>query len=363
MAISPTGLNPEYISMNRQYNPAHVLSINKQSTIVENGFINKLNNDIDRLDFKANNQVNNNAVPSLQHFLPKNNPFTQTIPVDSSIYVDMNIFKTVPKELKEDIEKLENHTAKAKKALTVLSPIPSFRRVMSVPDSIHDENWGRVVGTLGLAALNMPADLRDSVKLGMAEISSIKNGSGPIKAQVNQNFLGGTLLNEWRKKNQWLDKILKPIDKYDKTVSETNFGKWINDKFKINSKKARFNSGITNLRGRIFEGNIFQRTAGCSLMRVSLIGVALSSLFEIPALYKAATVEGNILTKTKSFTKQLCKSGSFIGLNTIAIAVGGGLAMAAGMGVLAALGLSAGGAALALYGSNKLNEQIDKLFA
>ncbi len=250
-----------------------------------------------------------------------------------------------------------------KTTLGALSPFPTFRRVMSVPDAVNDENWGRAAGTLGLAALNMPADLRDSVKLGMAELSSIKNGTGPIKVQVNQNFLGGTLLNEWRDKSKWLDKVLKSVDKYDNTLSDTKFGEWVKDKLKINSKLASFSSGKNTLYGQTFEGNIFQKTAGCSLIRVSIIGVALSSLFEIPALYNAATVEGDTSTKAKSFTKQLCKSGSFIGLNTIAIAAAGGLAMAAGMGVLAALGLSAVGAAFALWGSNTLNKQIDKLFA
>ena len=87
-------------------------------------------------------------------------------------------------------------------ALMALSPVPTFRRVMSVPDSISDENWGRAAGTLGLAALYAPADIRDAWTLGKAEVRSIMDGAGPIRVQNNGTFLKGTLFNQFRQNNQ-----------------------------------------------------------------------------------------------------------------------------------------------------------------
>ena len=272
---------------------------------------------------------------------------------------DVSVFSTPKPQTDETVNK-------AKAALTVLSPIPSFRRVLSVPDSVNDENWGRAAGTLGLMALNLPADTRDAFKLGLAEISDIKAGKGPIKFQTKQNFFGATLLDELRHNKgwEWLNRALGYIDDYDKTAYEAGLGKYLRRTFNIADPEDKFfKAGTTKLKGYKFQGNIFQKTMGCALMRTSVIGVALSSLFEIPELYKAATVEGNISSKADSFTKQLCKSGAFVGLNTIAIAAAGGLAIAGGAGILAGLALSAVGGAIAIWGSNKLNPQIDKLFA
>ena len=112
-------------------------------------------------------------------------------------------------------------------ALMALSPVPTFRRVMSVPDSISDENWGRAAGTLGLDALYAPADIRDAWTLGKAEVRSIMDGAGPIRVQTNGTFLNNTFLNSLRLKNNWnwLDNILSTVDKYDKTFAQTDFGK------------------------------------------------------------------------------------------------------------------------------------------
>lgn len=369
MAISPTGLNPEYTFMGRQYNTAQVLSINKPPN-TENLFINKLNNDIDRLDFKANKQVNNNDIPEQSAFLPAKNPFTQNIPIDPAIYSDINIFKTLPKALKEDIEKLNAKVDEKgnleQTLLYAFSPLPPVRRTQSLPDTIKENNWPRAGLLLGMAAMNFPRDLGEMRRAWDEGASIWKNGitKTPFSdAQRPFHLLRGTVVEKLVQKFPKFANIFEFLDKYDKTLYDTKFGKFFRNIFNIEEcGYKKFNStgiGTSKEFGKLFNGKYYQKVIGKSLLRISKLSLATSILLEIPALIKSATDGETMQDKAKSFTKQLCKSAGYVALVTSGIAVAGAMVAPSLIASLVGMGV---GASLGLMASKSLNKQIDKVF-
>ena len=61
--------------------------------------------------------------------------------------------------LKKNIDKLDNKVLKT--SFDILSPIPTARRLNSLPDELEKENYSRSAGLLGLAFVNLPGDTRE----------------------------------------------------------------------------------------------------------------------------------------------------------------------------------------------------------
>jgi len=123
--------NPDYKRQDREYNSVQALSADKP-LIFENNFVNKLNNDIDRLDFKANKQANPAMLPNQPSFIPAENPFI----IDPSIKSDIDMFKTLKKDKNKFTAKFKDKNGAEQALLYALSPLPPARRIASLPDSI-----------------------------------------------------------------------------------------------------------------------------------------------------------------------------------------------------------------------------------
>ena len=76
-------------------------------------------------------------------------------------------------KLKNNIDRLDLKTKDNQQALLyALSPIPTARRIGSLPDSIEDKNWSRAGLLAGMAVANFPCDWTQ-VKLAGSEIKDI----------------------------------------------------------------------------------------------------------------------------------------------------------------------------------------------
>ncbi len=240
-----------------------------------------------------------------------------------------------------------------KTALGVLSPIPTLRRINSLPDELEDQNYSRAAGVAALAAINIPGDWRE-LKL------AVKNPF-VYQGQHSSTLAKGTFLNSFIKKNKWLKDFLR---KFDKTLYHTDFGDAIKRFFNVtvdseaNSLLKGVGKNTKNLKIYNFTGDNLSKLVGRTLLRIPILGLAASSLFEIPALIESTQVEGSLWDKTKSFCKQFCKSASHITLVNGAIALGG--AMLVPFGFLPALLGMAAGSVIGLYSSQIVREQINK---
>lgn len=274
---------------------------------------------------------------------------------------DLNPFK----KLGNDVDRLDT----AQKALYVGGVLPPLRRIGSLPDSIKDDNWTRAALLTSMAAANLPGDLREIMR-AKGEFLNLFKGVLPsaknYKGQHAMNVLDGTFL-EPLTRFKWLSDIDKPL--YD-TKLGAFLQKHLNIRFnpnniediKIPGLKMKGKQIIKDriVAGIHFEGNYAQRLAGKSLLRISVLGLIMSGLLEMPALVKSITkTKGDISDKSKAFGKQLIKSAGYVGLVTLGIVLTGGMFGTTALGSLAGMAV---GSALGLMASNGLNKKVDKFF-
>ncbi len=253
------------------------------------------------------------------------------------------------RHLKDEVNRLDNQAVQT--GLDILSPVPTIRRVNSLPGELEDKNYSRAAGVAALAAMNIPADWRE-LKL------AIKNPF-VYEGQHASKLAKGTFLNPFIKKNNWLNNF---FSKFDITAYNTGFGKFIREKFNIKIDPKSLKRGSSGEMPKVkFMGNSLQKLAGRTLYRIPVLGLAASSLFEIPALIESTQIEGSLWDKTKSFCKQLCKSASHITLVNGAIAIGG--AMLVPFGFLPALFGMAIGSAIGLSASQVVRKGLDSIIS
>jgi len=256
--------------------------------------------------------------------------------------------------LKEDIDRLETRANQTKEhsntdqaLLYALSPLPPARRIGSLPDTMEEKNYPRAGLLLGMAAANFPSDLRE---IGIA----IKNPFQNNPFQHELSFFRGTFLKKLFE-NPFVQKI-------DKTLFSTKFGEKIMDVLKVeieDFKAVKGPTSITTLNSYKFAGSGIKKLIGNSLLRIPILGIACTSILEMPAIIKSVTkTNGTVLDKGKSLGKQLIKSAGYIGLSTVAIALGGALLFPHGA-VLGLIGMGIG-SSIALIASKALNKQVDK---
>jgi len=250
-------------------------------------------------------------------------------------------------KLKEDVDRLDKSTQQ--KLLYALSPLPPARRISSLPDTVENKNWSRAGLLAGMAAANFPGDLRE---MGLA----FKNPFAKRPYQHEMSFFKLTLLDKLPKKYPWLSKM-------DKTFFSTGFGKFVRKKLNIGidlSDIGKIEDACTKtpLKGYKYTGNFLQRTLGRAMHRLPVIGLFATSALEIPALITSITkTKGNIWDKTRSFGKQLIKSGGYIGFTTAAITIAGAITFPCSA-LLGLIGMAAG-STLGLIASKKLNKLVD----
>jgi len=264
-----------------------------------------------------------------------------------------------------------------KAGLYGLSFIPTIRKIGSLPDSIEQDNWTRAGLLTGLAAAAFPRDWQE-VKFAFEELKGNSKGIGEFFANAGKNFSKAVHdpFNPFQRRQTYLKDTFRFLDnfynkhkwlkKLDITLDYTNWGKNLMNALGIDKPdKTEFelakNDVKSVVKGYKFNGNYAQRLFARSLSRISIIGVALTTALEIPALIKSVQKGNTFEEKAKSFGKQLLKSAAYAGLVTIGISVGGAAAAAGGT-LLSLVGMGIG-SSLALMASNRINKMVDKNIA
>ncbi len=260
-------------------------------------------------------------------------------------------------KLKEDVDRFDKKAQQA--FLYALSPIPTARRLSSLPDSIEENNLTRAGLLTGMAAASFPGDFRE-MGLAFREGRNIfKDGLSAIdyKGQHSSTLFKGTFLEGLTQKYGWLKKT-------DKTLYSTEFGKYLRNLFHLEIESEILKtSSKPAIGGKImpkfmFKGNYFQKLAGRTLMRIPVLGLIASSILEVPAIMNSVTkTDGNVLDKAKALGKQLIKSAGYVGFVNAGIAIVGAALIPYGY-IAALIGMGIGGS-LGLIASKELNKKID----
>ncbi|NLF84098.1 MAG: hypothetical protein GX568_08980 [Candidatus Gastranaerophilales bacterium] len=250
-----------------------------------------------------------------------------------------------------------------KTGVYALGFIPTCRRMQSSFDAAEDGNDFRVAGMAAVAAANIPNDIRETA-LAYNELKGVKTqGLKAFKGQKYQHrssFFKGTFLEP-------LTKRFKILNDIDKTLLETKPGQAIADFFGVaKQKKEKKIKAIgkysKDMKAYTFKGGLFKQVIGKSLLRTNVIGVGLSTLFELPAIYNASKIGNTFSEKAKSVFKQTLKSAGNVVLITAGMGLVGGLT-ATTAGFTASLFGMAIGSTLGIFASKGLNKVIDKIFA
>ncbi len=248
-----------------------------------------------------------------------------------------------------------------KTALGALSPIPTLRRINSLPDSLEQENIERALGLSALALAHLPGDWTE-VKLAGKELTQniLKGKPIPIEAKMYEYpryFFKNTFM-------KGLPERFALIDTFDKTLFDTKVGRGLGRIFNVEYIRKPADS-MKYFKERGIKGFIYQfngKTAsnivGKVLQRIPLLSVFAMSALEIPAIIRSARVEGSFMDKAKSVTKQLCKSAGYVGLVLGGIALAGAVLGTGAIASLLAIGL---GATVGLQASRELNKILDKV--
>ena len=141
----------------------------------------------------------------------------------SSVQTKIDSFDRIPKK---------NYSATKQAFGTLGLVLPTARRVSSVPDSIEVGDNTRAAGMIGLAAANFPCDLRE-MRGGYKDLKNIYTGTqGAMNGlQHPVSFFRGTCLN-------WLTEKFPILNKMDKTLYETDFGRSVYKKLGVVSSES-----------------------------------------------------------------------------------------------------------------------------
>lgn len=123
--------------------------------------------------------------------------------------------------------------------------VPIFGRVNSVPEKLKEKDYTPAMGLVSLAIMNGPEDLRDvmssykQIKEGFPDPKTFHSGYDNKYAQHPFSFFRGTILGEYLNPNSNdcpNPKLAAKLIQEDKTLWDTKFGNWVQEKLKIKSE-------------------------------------------------------------------------------------------------------------------------------
>lgn len=229
-----------------------------------------------------------------------------------------------------------------------MEAVPTFRRLSSVTDRINDGNTydtASALGMAGLAFINFPEDLRDTIGAAK-QIKAFITGK-EFKATYDYknyqhpfSFFRGTLLhNAVHPEKTKLPKIAEKLVEADKTLADTKFGSKVMDLMKvkvsdiISTKIKDINYTEKNpsfLEAYNFKGEgklaKFGELTARAMKRTTVFGLIALSVLELPKIIEEFNTGKTTGEKAGNGAKQILKAG----INVASIT--------AGIGYLGALG-------------------------
>lgn len=283
--------------------------------------------------------------------------------LNSQITEDFNLIK----------EGLNSQLTKGKSTVfSALETIAPVRRFEGVSDNIKDSNYTKAAGLLGLAVVNLPEDTRD-LKYALKEIIGTEvQKYDPKEFQTEFSFFRGTFLEPLINK---LGKFGVTLHKLDKSLYNTKFGKYLQNKLNIEivdiAGTERYVPKITlDSKGGLIieqievnalklEGKPLSKFIGRVLLRTPVIGLTVLAALELPVIIKSFIKPNNAKEKMIGGASQTIKSTINIAAVTAGVGVMGSLLARKGhVGSLAGIGI---GAVAGMKIANELKEKVDHL--
>lgn len=264
-------------------------------------------------------------------------------------------------QIRQDYEDIRQAVDKENSLPSIFDIIPTFRRIERVPQKLEDSDFVPAAGLVSLAVLNGPEDLRD-MKSAYRQIKSClehKTPDLPYNYKIAQHpfsFFRGTLLQKFvNPETSPCPKIAEKLLDNDKTLMETNFGKWLVKQFRIEASKVDTTiKDITHseekpkyVQANHFKSNLFGELTARAMTRTTKIGTIVLGGLEAVHLAREISDGENIL-------KSSAKSAISFASSLAGIGYGGaiGAKYFGPAGSLIGMGLGA-------IAGNKVNELFD----
>ena len=264
-------------------------------------------------------------------------------------------------QIRQDYEDIRQAVDKENSLPSIFDIIPTFRRIERVPQKLEDSDFVPAAGLVSLAVLNGPEDLRD-MKSAYRQIKSYlehKTPDLPYNYKIAQHpfsFFRGTLLQKFvNPETSPCPKLAEKLLDKDKTLIETNFGKWLVKQFRIEASKVDTTiKDITHseekpkyVQANHFKSNLFGELTARAMTRTTKIGTIVLGGLEAVHLAREISDGENIL-------KSSAKSAISFASSLAGIGYGGaiGAKYFGPAGSLIGMGLGA-------IAGNKVNELFD----
>ena len=264
-------------------------------------------------------------------------------------------------QIRQDYENIRQAVDKENSLPSIFDIIPTFRRIERVPQKLEDSDFVPAAGLVSLAVLNGPEDLRD-MKSAYRQIKSYlehKTPDLPYNYKIAQHpfsFFRGTLLQKFvNPETSPCPKLAEKLLDKDKTLIETNFGKWLVKQFRIEASKVDTTiKDITHseekpkyVQANHFKSNLFGELTARAMTRTTKIGTIVLGGLEAVHLAREISDGENIL-------KSSAKSAISFASSLAGIGYGGaiGAKYFGPAGSLIGMGLGA-------IAGNKVNELFD----
>jgi len=324
---------------------------------------------------------------------------------DNKVYSDINEIKDTfekvidtAKQVKTQVNKFDNKALSSKertKAIFLaLSPVVPFRRITSVPDKLEDKDYLGAAGTIGVAALLLPEDLRDTKDALSQVLNKVLSDSSKdkiksrfpkvydnfIKYEVKYNykdfqtpfsFIRGSFLEKFVNKFM-CNKYGYALYEWDKTLLDTGFGKKLMKLLKVKEvddvftgrivKRVVENEGKYILKDTFvmavkLEGSRIGKLICRGLQRTTKMGTLTLAIISLPAIIKSFIKPKKAKDKLINGGKQTAKSA----INIVSTQTGIGLvgALLAPLGPVGSVTGMAIGSTLGSYSSSQINKNIE----
>lgn len=199
-----------------------------------------------------------------------------------------------------------------------LETVPTFRRVASITNKLYNDDKIGALGSIGLALINLPEDLRD-VKGSLKQLTGAKPKYNYKEYQHNFSFFRGTLIEDWLHKQadkgkKWANWLIEN----DQSLADTKFGEKIlntvkAEEYHIVETQIKDIDGLSIL-ATSYKGNKFAQLTARAFKRMTLLGLLVMGLFELPKIFKS-----------DKKVKQIAKSAINVATITAGIGYGGAI--------------------------------------
>ncbi|MDD3012432.1 MAG: hypothetical protein PHC34_01870 [Candidatus Gastranaerophilales bacterium] len=302
--------------------------------------------------------------------------------LDNKIYTDINNIKDTFEKFRNNVEQikvqintLDNKVLANKDTIktvfSAFSPIVPVRRVFSVPDKIDDRDYVSMAGTVAVAGILLPEDLRDTRDAAKQIFKGELLKYNYKEFQTPFSFIRGSFLEPLV--NKMINKWGYYLHEWDKSLLKTKFGKKIKNllnvkvihkeftgRFVPQIRKDEDTGKYIKQNKKVFaeklEGSKIGKLICRALQRTTVYGVLTLSAICIPSIVKAFMKPENTKGKFANTGKQTVKSAISVVSTLAGIGLGGALLAPLGpAGSVVGMGL---GCTVSAYISSKIHKNI-----